>query len=185
MLAAGRRSGERSSAALATLCETYWYPVYAFIRRQGNDADAARDLTQEFFTRVLEKDYFGQARKERGRFRSFLLSSVRHFLSNQRDWDQAQKRGGAFEITSLPTEIPEPEQVSDVADLERLGLAIDQLAELDPGLAQLVDLKFFCGYTLNEIADMRSISKRTVQRDWEKARLLLQRALQGRGLLPD
>jgi RNA polymerase sigma factor (TIGR02999 family) len=97
---------------------------------------------------------------------------------------QAQKRGGAFEITTLPTEIPE-EQVSDAAELEKLGAAIDTLAELDPELAQLVDLKFFCGYTLIEIAGMRGISKRTVQRDWEKARLLLQRALQGRDLLPD
>ena len=90
-----------AAAALSTLCETYWYPVYAFIRRSGKDGEQAKDLTQAFFTRVLEKDYFGQARQERGRFRSFLLSSVRHFLSNQRDWDQAQKRGGSHTHLSL------------------------------------------------------------------------------------
>jgi RNA polymerase sigma factor (sigma-70 family) len=98
----------------------------------------------------------------------------------------AQKRGGGFEITSLPTELPEKtEQVTEAADLERLGSAIDTLAQLDPQLAHLVDLKFFCGYTLEEIGSLRGVSKRTVQRDWEKARLLLQRALQGRDLLPD
>src|SRR5262245_6284008 len=97
------REGESpdAQAALSTLCETYWYPVYAFIRRSGKDGDEARDLTQAFFTRVLEKDYFGQARQERGRFRSFLLSWVRHFLSNQRDFEQAQKRGGGQAPLSL------------------------------------------------------------------------------------
>ena len=83
VLAAGRRSNTRSTDALASLCETYWYPVYAFIRRQGHDADAARDLTQEFFARVLEKNYFGAADPARGRFRAFLLASTRHFLSNE------------------------------------------------------------------------------------------------------
>jgi RNA polymerase sigma-70 factor (ECF subfamily) len=90
-----------AAAALATLCETYWYPVYAFIRRTGKSTDEARDLTQAFFTRVLEKDYFSQARQERGRFRSFLLTSVRHFLANQADWDRAHKRGGAIPHLSL------------------------------------------------------------------------------------
>src|SRR5215813_13938152 len=90
-----------ASAALSTLCETYWYPVYAFIRRSGESTDEARDLTQAFFTRVLEKDYFSQARQERGRFRSFLLTSVRHFLANQADWDRAHKRGGAIPHLSL------------------------------------------------------------------------------------
>jgi RNA polymerase sigma factor (sigma-70 family) len=96
---------------------------------------------------------------------------------------QAQKRGGAYEITSLPTEVPE--LVTEVAELERLGTAIDSLAELDPALAQLVDLKFFCGYSLIEIASMRGVSERTAQRDWDKARVLLKRGLEGRGLLPE
>ena len=95
---------------------------------------------------------------------------------------QAQKRGGGFEITSLPTELPE--QVADAAELERLGAAVDTLAELDPALAQLVDLKFFCGYSLIEIASMRGVSERTAQRDWDKARVLLKRALEGQDLLP-
>src|SRR2546426_11939779 len=92
VLAAGEQAGLRSTDAVATLCETYWYPVYAFIRRQGHDADASRDLTQEFFARVLEKNYFRDADPARGRFRTFLLSSIRHFLSNERDRAQALQR---------------------------------------------------------------------------------------------
>ena len=74
--------------------------------------------------------------------------------------------------------------MSDAAELERLGNAIDALAQIDSALAQLVDLKFFCGYSLIEIASMRGVSERTAQRDWEKARLLLHRALAGSDLLP-
>src|SRR6266508_434910 len=107
VLAAGRRKSDRSTEALATLCEIYWYPVYAFIRRQGHDADAARDLTQEFFTRVLEKNYFGDADPSRGRFRAFLLTSIRHFLSNERDRAHALKRGGTTPPLSLDVETAE------------------------------------------------------------------------------
>ncbi len=107
IVAAGGPSGERSTDALATLCEAYWYPAYAFIRRQGNDADAARDLTQEFFTRVLEKHYFRDADPARGRFRAFLLTSIRHFLSNERDRGQALKRGGRMLKLSLDVDTAE------------------------------------------------------------------------------
>jgi RNA polymerase sigma-70 factor (ECF subfamily) len=90
-------AGEDSAAArdaLATLCESYWYPVYAFVRRWGGNADEARDLTQAFFARLLEKRDIGSADPARGRFRGFLLGSVRHFLSNERDRARALKRGG-------------------------------------------------------------------------------------------
>jgi RNA polymerase sigma factor (sigma-70 family) len=107
VLAAGQKSGPHSAQALATLCETYWYPVYAFIRRQGHDADRAKDLTQGFFARVLEKHYFGDADPARGRFRAFLLTSIRHFLSNERDRDQALKRGGRTPTLSLDVETAE------------------------------------------------------------------------------
>jgi DNA-directed RNA polymerase specialized sigma24 family protein len=105
-----------AAAALSTLCETYWFPVYAFIRRTGRSGDDARDLTQAFFTRVLEKDYFSQARQERGRFRSFLLTSVRHFLANQADWDRAKKRGGAQPHLSLEFETGERTYQIEPAD---------------------------------------------------------------------
>ena len=83
-----------ADGALAELCEDYWFPVYAFVRRSGHSVDEASDLTQAFFTRVLEKHYLKDARPERGRFRSFLLASVRHFLSNERDWRMTLRRGG-------------------------------------------------------------------------------------------
>ena len=93
-MAGGSTTG--ADAALAELCEKYWYPVYAFIRRTGAASDEARDLTQAFFARVLEKGYLKSATPVRGRFRSFLLGSLRHFLSNERDWARALKRGGSL-----------------------------------------------------------------------------------------
>jgi RNA polymerase sigma-70 factor (ECF subfamily) len=129
-----------AAAALATLCETYWYPVYAFIRRTGLDGDAAKDMTQAFFTRVLEKDYFGQARQERGRFRSFLLSAVRHFLANERDFAQAQKRGGSHPHLSLEFDDGERTYQIEPVDLdtpERLYERRWALAAIDGALARV------------------------------------------------
>ena len=89
----------------------------------------------------------------------------------------ALKRGAAFEITSLPTEVPE--QAADAEGLQRLSDAIEHLATLEPRLAQVVDLKYFGGFSFTDIASMWGVSDRTVQREWEKARLLLHRALSG------
>lgn len=94
VLAAGDVSSADARAAFSALCETYWSPVYDFIRCSGRSPDDARDLTQAFFARVLEKNDLKTARSERGRFRSFLLTAVRHFVSNQGDHDRAAKRGG-------------------------------------------------------------------------------------------
>ncbi len=94
VLAAGRASSAESDVALATLCETYWYPLYAYVRRQGHDSVEAQDLTQGFFARLLEKEYLRQVHRERGRFRSFLLTSLKHYLLNEWDRDRAAKRGG-------------------------------------------------------------------------------------------
>jgi len=90
---------------------------------------------------------------------------------------QAQKRGSAFEFTSLDTNIA-ADAAPDDHELSRVSDALDELATVDPELAQLVDLKFFCGFSITEIAEIRGVSERTVQRDWEKARLYLHRALQ-------
>ena len=107
VLAAGQKTSARSAEALAGLCEMYWYPVYAFIRRQGYRAEEGADLTQEFFTRVLEKHYFHDADPGRGRFRAFLCAAVRHFLSNERDRARALKRGGLQPPISLDVETAE------------------------------------------------------------------------------
>ena len=104
VLAAGQQTSARSAEALASLCEMYWYPVYAFIRRQGYRPEDGADLTQEFFARVLEKNYFHDADPARGRFRAFLCASIRHFLSNERDRARTLKRGGKQPPISLDVE---------------------------------------------------------------------------------
>jgi RNA polymerase sigma-70 factor (ECF subfamily) len=101
VLAAGDRDAAKARAALAELCAAYWHPLYAYVRRLGYDVNQAQDLTQEFFTRLLEKDYLRAADQERGKFRTFLLASFRHFLSNEYDRATAQKRGGGRPTLSL------------------------------------------------------------------------------------
>lgn len=108
MLAAGADvTSIGARQALTTLCETYWYPLYAFLRSRGHSAEDAEDLTQAFFARVLEKQAFQQADPARGRFRSFLLASLMHFVANERDKGIAKKRGGSVAIVSLELESAE------------------------------------------------------------------------------
>ncbi len=94
MLAAGRRHTPQSDHALEELCQTYWFPLYAYVRRRGHAKADAEDLTQSFFARFLEKNYLDGLTAERGRFRAFLLASLKHFLANEWDKSQRQKRGG-------------------------------------------------------------------------------------------
>lgn len=95
VLAAGGADTTSSRDALARLCQTYWHPLYAYVRRVGHSPHDAQDLTQEFFARLLEKNFLTGADESRGRFRSFLLASLKHFLANEWDKARAQKRGGA------------------------------------------------------------------------------------------
>ena len=91
--AAGPHSGA-AHEALAILCSAYWYPIYAFVRRSGHDAEDARDLTQGFFLRLLEKRDIGSADPLHGRFRGYLLGSVKHFLANEKARQRAEQRVG-------------------------------------------------------------------------------------------
>jgi RNA polymerase sigma factor (TIGR02999 family) len=151
------------------------------LRRSGGSlALSATTLLHEAYLKVQPRA--DAAFPDRNRFLAYASRVMRNLIIDFARQRMAQKRGGAFEITSLPTQLPE--QVADVAELERLGGAIDTLAELDPKLAELVNLKFFCGLSFAEVAATHGVSERTVQRDWEKARVLLQRALEGRDLLP-
>jgi DNA-directed RNA polymerase specialized sigma24 family protein len=139
VISAGRPS-PRADQALAELCETYWYPVYAFVRRMGDSSEDATDLTQAFFTLMLEKRYLKDARRERGRFRSFLLVSVRHFLSNERDREQALKRGGG--LKRVPFEISDGErqhqlEPADDVTPERVYERRWTLTMLDKAMARL------------------------------------------------
>ncbi len=101
VLSAGRQSSPHADRALAELCQIYWYPLYAYVRRQGRTKEDAEDLTQAFFARFLAKNYLEGLSAERGRFRAFLLASLKHFLANERDRSQRQKRGGGLEHLSL------------------------------------------------------------------------------------
>ncbi len=96
VLAAGQGSSSQAQTALSQLCQTYWYPLYAFVRRNGYDAQEAQDLTQEFFARMLEKNYLADVQPQKGKFRSFLLASLKHFLANEWDRRQTIKRGGGL-----------------------------------------------------------------------------------------
>jgi RNA polymerase sigma factor (sigma-70 family) len=94
VVAAGDPHRKEARSALVYLCENYWYPLYAYLRRRGYPAHQAQDLTQEFFIRVLEGRYLDRADPEKGRFRSFILTSLKFFVADEEDRDRAQKRGG-------------------------------------------------------------------------------------------
>lgn len=107
VLEAGGRCSPASTAALSTLCQAYWYPLYAYVRRRGSGIHEAQDLTQAFFARLLEKNDLAYATQERGKFRSFLLASMKHFLANEWDRGRAQKRGGSQTLISIDLEYAE------------------------------------------------------------------------------
>lgn len=107
ILAAGQGDSPSKLEALSTLCETYWYPLYAYVRRRGYAPAEAKDLTQSFFANLIEKGSFARAERQRGRFRTFLLHSIEHFLLNERDRALAQKRGGGRIIVSWDQQVAE------------------------------------------------------------------------------
>jgi RNA polymerase sigma-70 factor (ECF subfamily) len=116
VLAAGRRSAPQADVALEELCRTYWYPLYAYVRRQGHSHENAEDLTQTFFARFLEKNYLEGLSSDKGKFRAFLLVAVKHFLLNE--WDRAhrQKRGGGAAALSLDAQDAETRYQINPAD---------------------------------------------------------------------
>ena len=101
VLAAGRQHSPQAARALEELCRTYWFPLYAYVRRRGHTREDAEDLTQAFFTRLLEKNSFASLDAGKGKFRAFLLASVKHFLANARDKAHTLKRGGGSIPLSL------------------------------------------------------------------------------------
>jgi len=133
-------------------------------------------------TTLLHEAYVGMSGSEahfpdRQRFMGYAARVMRGLIIDFVREKRALKRGAGFQITQLPTEIGEAER--DQRELTRLSDALDELAVHEPRLAEVVDLKYFCGYSFDEIAAQRGTSKRTVQRDWEKARLLLFEQLKG------
>ncbi len=115
VLSAREKDSPRSFAALETLCRNYWYPLYAFVRRQGHSQHDAQDLTQEFFARLLQKDYLQAAAREKGRFRTFLIVALKRFLANEWDRARAQKRGGGQVLAALDTSAAEHRYLAEPA----------------------------------------------------------------------
>jgi RNA polymerase sigma factor (sigma-70 family) len=116
VLAAGHGESPPARAALEKLCHTYWYPLYAYVRRRGRSPEDAQDLTQEFFARLLEGKWVERADRQRGKFRSFLLTAMNHFLSDEWDKARAQKRGGGMVPVPLQLDAAETRYGLDPAD---------------------------------------------------------------------
>jgi RNA polymerase sigma-70 factor (ECF subfamily) len=138
--AAGGRAAPGAREALAGLCAAYWYPIYAFIRRRGNDPDRALDLTQDYFARLLERGTVAAADPARGRFRSFLLADCTRFLADRREHDGAAKRGGGVAPLSIDARDAEGRYTREPAHgrtPERLFERSWALALLDAVLARL------------------------------------------------
>ena len=116
VLSARQKDSPETAAALETLCRTYWYPLYAYVRRQGHSPPDAQDLTQGFFARLLQRDYLKAAAREKGRFRTFLIVALKRFMANEWDRARAQKRGGSQPPLSLDTELAEERYRIEPAD---------------------------------------------------------------------
>jgi DNA-directed RNA polymerase specialized sigma24 family protein len=132
----------QAADALEKLCRSYWYPLYAFVRRQGHDENSAKDLTQGFFARLLEKNYLAQVKQDKGKFRSFLLASLKHYMADERDKERAQKRGGGQVLLSLDETVGEDRyraEPVDVMDAEKLYERRWALTLLDQARERLKD----------------------------------------------
>lgn len=172
--AAARDSGRANDALFAAL----YSELHRLARREAARFGAAEVLSA---TTLLHEAYLDMTERaglvfvERGRFLAYAARAMRTLAIDRARQRGAQKRGGGLDITSLDTE--HADQCACPDELTQIGAALDELAEVEPALASVVDLKFFCGFTVAEIAHLQGSSERTVQRHWEKARLMLFRAL--------
>ena len=175
-LIAAAESGERSaSEALfaALYAELHRLARQQLARSGGGLTLGATTLLHEAYLDISGRDKATFV--DRGRFMAYAARVMRGLIIDYARSRQAQKRGGGFEITSLGLEsVAAP---ADHRELERISDALDELATVEPRLAEIVDLKFFCGFSFAEVAAMHGVSERTVQRNWEKARLFLYRTM--------
>ncbi len=139
------------------------------LHRNPSGSISPTTLVHEVYLSFSARDGLGIG--ERERFLAYSARAMRGLIIDLIRQRQALKRGGGFHITRLDTAVGE--QAADLGQLSRLSEALDALARADPRIAEVVDLKYFCGFSFAEIAALRGASERTVQRDWEKARLIL------------
>ena len=169
-----RGEPQAAEALFAALYEELRRMARRELSRQGAPMSlGATTLLHEAYLDMAGRS--GASFPDRARFMSYAARVMRGLIIDHARRRQAQKRGGRFELTTLDTEVHAAP--ADERELERIGQALDELAEIDPSLAEVVDLKFFCGFTFEEIAAMRKVSERTIQRAWEKARIFLYRSV--------
>jgi RNA polymerase sigma factor (TIGR02999 family) len=166
--------------AADTLFSTLYSELHRLARRElARRSDSAgygvTTLLHEAYLAISDRD--GAVFPDRARFMAYAARVMRGLIIDNLRGRLARKRGGGVQHATLSTDVAE--SVEDPQDLERISDALDELATHDPGLAELVDLKFFCGFSFAEIAAMRGVSERTVKRSWEKSRIYLHRALGG------
>jgi RNA polymerase sigma factor (TIGR02999 family) len=172
------RSSENGEAKASEQLFTVLYAELHNLAQRQLRRNSALTLSP---TTLLHETYLGMSSRgsrefpDRARFLAYAARAMRGLIIDYFRSRSAQKRGGEFKITALPTEMPQG--VESDAELQRLSEALDVLATVEPRLAQVVDLKFFCGLTFQEIGAALDTSERTVKRDWEKARILLQHEL--------
>ena len=175
-LISSANQGDR--AAADALFDTLYSELHRLARRELARQGPVAGLG---VTTLLHEAYLTISGREqavfpdRTRFMAYAARVMRGLIIDDARRRRSQKRGGLFQITSLGTD--QAESVADAQELTRIGEALDELAKVDPDLAQVIDLKFFCGFSFAEIAAMRGVSERTVQRSWEKGRIYLHRAI--------
>ena len=174
LLEAAERGGKPAADALfaALYSELRRLAKCELARHGGPMSLSATTLLHRAYIEIAGRDATSFA--DRNRFMGYAARVMRCLIIDHARSRQALKRGGQFEITSLGSEI---QNAADHQKLSQIGAALDELAKAEPALAEVVDLKFFCGFSFAEIAEMRGISERTVQREWEKARIYLHRSL--------
>jgi len=167
------------SAEVPTQTQPWFQTLYAELHRLARCELARRGSDLSIgVTSLLHEAWLNMAAHEhriafpdRSRFMAYAAQVMRRLIVDYARNRHALKRGGAFEITSLDTD--GAENLANASELQKISEALDELAQVDPSLAEVVDLKFFCGFTLENIAEIKGISERTVRRHWEKARLYL------------
>ncbi|HTQ79974.1 MAG TPA: ECF-type sigma factor, partial [Thermoanaerobaculia bacterium] len=172
---ADRGDGEASEALFSALYRELRGLARRELARSGPGASlGVTSLLHEAYLDIAQRE--GVAFPDRARFLSYAARVMRGLIIDGLRRRQARKRGGGFEITSIDGKEVGDGPADEAEEIERLGRALDELATVEPEIAHVVDLKFFCGFTFAEIAKLQGLSERTVQRQWDKARIYLRQA---------
>lgn len=183
ILSADRGDGQASEALFSALYRELRGLARRELARSGPGAAlGVTSLLHEAYLDMAQRE--GVAFPDRARFLAYAARVMRGLIIDGLRRRQARKHGGGFEITSIDgKDMGDATPPAEADEIERLGQALDELAAVEPEIAHVVDLKFFCGFTFAEIAELRGVSERTVQRQWDKARIYLRHAL--RAELPE